>query len=247
MIEIEIANERIYGSVRLTKVDKDYPDHKLTGAEFDLYRDTNGDKKLDEGDELLGKLEEVSAGIYEKAHLVYGGYLVKESKAPEGFYLDENAYYVEITENGKVYEVENEAGKGFINAARLGSLKIVKTSSDGKVEGFSFRVTGPNGYEQTFQTDKNGEILIEDLRIGDYVVSEISDSASSGYVLPEDKIATVQESATTIVKMHNEEKDTPKTGDSRNPALWLALMGVAAAGAAGCVFLIYKKCKKGDE
>lgn len=246
VIELEITNERIYGSIRLTKVDKDYPDNKLTGAEFDLYRDTNGNKELDEGDELLGELEEVSTGIYEEAHLVYGGYLVKESKAPEGFCLDEGAYYVEITENGKIYEVENEAGKGFLNAARVGSLKIVKTSSDGKVEGFSFRVTGPN-YDQTFQTDKNGEILIEGLRIGDYVVSEISDSISSGYVLPEDKTATVKESATTIVKMHNEVKDTPKTGDDRNPALWLALMGVAAAGAAGCGVFAFRKRKKEDE
>ena len=36
--------------------------------------------------------------------------------------------------------MENKAGVGFINAAQKGSLKIVKTSSDGKVEGFSFRV-----------------------------------------------------------------------------------------------------------
>ncbi len=44
---------------------KDYPDNKLTGAEFEVYRDTNGNKELDEGDELLGKLEETSTGIYE--------------------------------------------------------------------------------------------------------------------------------------------------------------------------------------
>ena len=32
------------------------------------------------------------------------------------------AYYVEITENGKIYEVENEAGVGFTNMAQTGSL-----------------------------------------------------------------------------------------------------------------------------
>ena len=158
VVEISLANERIYGSLRLTKVDKDYRDNKLTGAEFEVYRDTNGNKELDEGDELLGKLEETSTGIYELAHILYGGVFVKETKAPEGFLLDENAYYVEITEHGKIYEVENEAGKGFVNAAQTGSLRIEKTSSDGKVEGFSFRVTGANGYDQTFKTDKNGEI-----------------------------------------------------------------------------------------
>ena len=59
-MEISLANERIYGDLRLTKVDKDYPDNKLTGAEFEVYRDTNGNKELDEGDELLGKLEETA-------------------------------------------------------------------------------------------------------------------------------------------------------------------------------------------
>ena len=68
---------------------------------------------------------------------------------------------MEITENGKIYEVENEAGIGFTNMAQTGSLRIEKTSSDGKVEGFSFRVTGANGYDQTFKTDKNGEIFID--------------------------------------------------------------------------------------
>ena len=57
-----------------------------------------------------------------------------------------------------------------------GNLKIVKTSSDGKVEGFTFRVTGVNGYDRSFTTDKNGEIIIEGLRIGDYTISEVQDS-----------------------------------------------------------------------
>lgn len=247
VVEVEIENTLIRGTVQLTKVDKDYPENKLTGAEFEIYRDTNGDQKLDDGDEKLGTLTEVSTGVYEMAELTYGGYLVKETKAPEGFYLDENAYYFEITEHGKTVVVENEAGKGFINQAQVGSLKIVKTSSDGKVEGFSFRVVGANGYEQVFKTDKNGEIMIEGLRIGDYTVSEVSDSVSQNYVLPSAVTVTVKTDETAIVTMHNELRDTPKTGDDRNPALWLGLMGVAAVGAAACgVFAIKNKKKKED-
>ena len=248
VVEISLANERIYGNLRLTKVDKDYPDNKLTGAEFVVYRDTNGNKELDEGDELLGKMEETSTGIYEMAHILYGGVFVKETKAPEGFLLDENAYYVEIAEHGKIYEVENEAGKGFVNAAQTGSLRIEKTSSDGKVEGFSFRVTGANGYDQTFKTDKNGEIHIEGLRVGDYTVSEVSDGASASYVLPADKTVTILADKTTVAQMHNELRDTPKTGDDSKPWLWMALMGVSAAGAATLGILGYvNKRKKGNK
>lgn len=244
VIEVEIENTRIRGTVQLTKVDKDYPDNKLSGAEFAVYRDSNGNKALDADDELLGTLTETGIGVYEMSDLLYGGYYVKETKAPEGFYLDENACYFEIAENGKTVTVENEAGKGFVNAPQIGSLKIIKTSSDGKVEGFSFRVTGPNGYAGVFTTDKNGEILIENLRIGEYVVSEVSDGVSSAYILPADKTASVFEGAVTKVEMHNELRDTPKTGDDSNPTLWLALLGVSAAGAAALGVAGFRKRRK---
>lgn len=247
IIEVEIENTLIRGNVQLTKTDKDYPENKLTGAKFAVYRDSNGDKAFDENDEKIGELSEVSTGVYEMHDLTYGGHFVKEQQAPEGFYLDENAYYFEITEHGQTVTVENEAGKGFVNTPQVGSLKIVKTSSDGKVEGFSFRVTGSNGYSEVFVTDENGEIFIENLRIGDYTVSEVSDGASAAYVLPADKTASVFEGAVTTVEMHNELRDTPKTGDDRNPALWLSLLGVSAAGAAVLgVIGLKKKSKKED-
>ena len=244
VIEVEIENTRIRGTVQLTKTDRDYPDNKLTGAEFTVCRDSNGNKKLDADDALVGTLTETGIGVYEMSDLLYGGYYVKETKAPEGFYLDENAYYFEIAEDGKTVTVENEAGKGFVNAPQIGSLKIIKTSSDGKIEGFSFRVTGPNGYVGVFTTDKNGEIIIDDLRIGEYVVSEVSDGASSAYVLPADKTASVFEGAVTKVEMHNELRDTPKTGDDSNPALWLALLGISAAGAAVLGVVGFRKRRK---
>lgn len=244
VIEVEIENTRIRGTVQLTKVDKDYPDNKLTGAEFTVYRDSNGNKELDADDELVGTLTETGIGVYEISDLLYGGYYVKETKAPEGFYLDGNAYYFEITEDGKTVTVENEAGNGFVNAPQVGSLKIIKTSSDGKVEGFSFRVTGPNVYVGVFTTDKNGEIIIENLRIGEYVVSEVSDGVSSAYVLPADKTASVFEGAVTKVEMHNELRDTPKTGDDSNPAQWLALLGVSAVGATALGVVGFRKHRK---
>ena len=244
VIEVEIENTRIRGTVQLTKIDRDYPDNKLTGAEFTVCRDSNGNKKLDADDALVGTLTETGIGVYEMSDLLYGGYFVKETKAPEGFYLDGNAYYFEITEDGKTVTVENEAGKGFVNAPQVGSLKIIKTSSDGKIEGFSFRVAGPNGYAGVFTTDKNGEIIIDDLRIGEYVVSEVSDVASSAYVLPADKTASVFEGAVTKVEMHNELRDTPKTGDDSNPALWFALLGVSAAGAAVLGIVGFRKRRK---
>ena len=246
IVEISLVNYFIRGSISLTKVDKDYPDNKLMGAVFEVYSDTNGDGKLDKDDVLLGTMTEIEGGVYQMKELRYGKYLVREKTAPTGYILDENVYPVSIEENGKTYTVENEAGKGFWNEAQKGNLKIVKTSSDGRVEGFSFRITGVN-YDQTFKTDRNGEISIEGLRIGEYTVSEVNDKASAGYILPADKQATVQVGATTIVQMHNELRDTPKTGDDFNPALWVSLAAAFTIGAGVLGFLGIKGKKKKED
>ena len=246
VVEIELVNYFIKGNIELTKVDKDYPDNKLSGAVFEVYADTNGNGEFDKDDELLGEMTELDGGIYQMKELRYGNYFVREKTAPTGFVLDEKVYSVSIEENGKTYVVENEAGKGFMNAAQTGSLKIVKTSSDGKLEGFSFRVTGTD-YDKTFKTDKNGEIFIEDLRIGEYTVSEVSDKASAGYILPADKQATVKVGATTTVQMHNELRDTPKTGDDFNPYLWGGLAAVSLIGAGALGFIGFKNRKKKED
>lgn len=245
VVEVELVNEFITGNIELTKVDKDYPDNKLTGAVFEVFADTNGNGEYDKEDALLGEMSELGGGIYQMNDLRYGTFFVREKTAPEGFVLDENVYTVSIEEDGKTYVVENEAGKGFVNAPQSGSLKIVKTSSDGKVEGFSFRITGANGYDQTFKTDKNGEIVIENLRIGEYTISEVSDKASANYILPDEKQATVKVGATTIVQMHNELRDTPKTGDDFNPFLWGGLAAASLIGAGVlCVVGLRKKKKE---
>lgn len=244
-IALDVTEQVIRGGVALTKVDKDYPENKLEGAVFEVYRDSNRNQELDAEDELLGTMEELGGGEYALTGLCYGGYFAKEAQAPEGFYLDENAYYFAITTDGETVTVENEAGKGFVNAAQVGSLRIVKTSSDGKLEGFSFRVTGANGYDRVFQTDAEGAILIEGLRIGDYTVSEVRDGTSDGYLLPADKTASVFEGAVTEVEMHNEKKpalEVPQTGDNSHMALWLGLLGISGIGAAA--ILLMRKRKK---
>ena len=250
VIELEVTNDPIRGSITLTKYDADYPDNRLTGAVFEVYRDVNGDRVLDDGDELLGEMDDEGEGVYWMRELDAGGYLVRESQAPEGYVLDENAYYAEITTDGEVCVVENEAGAGFLNQPLRGALKIVKTTDDGKVEGFAFRVSGVNGYDMTFTTDANGEILIEGLRIGEYVVTELENGVSEGYEIAEPVTVTLVANETLTVNVHNNKitVDVPKTGDgSLTP--WIILIAAGLAGIAGvgayCYFGVYRKGKGG--
>lgn len=250
VIELEVTNDPIRGSITLTKYDADYPDNRLTGAVFEVYRDVNGDRVPDDGDELLGEMDDEGEGVYWMRELEAGGYLVREAEAPEGYALDENAYYVKITTDGEACVVENEAGVGFVNQPLRGALKIVKTTDDGKVEGFAFRVSGVNGYDMTFTTDANGEILIEGLRIGEYVVTELENGASEGYEIAGPVTVTLVANETLTVNVHNTKitVDVPKTGDgSLTP--WIILIAAGLAGIAGvgayCYFGVYRKGKGG--
>ncbi len=254
VIEIEIGNKNIRGNVSLTKVDKDFPDNHLSGAVFELYEDSNGDSIFDEGDKLIGTLEELDGGVYQWNNLLFGGYFVKEKTAPAGFILDTNAYYFAIVEDGKTVIVENEAGVGFTNAAQTGKIRIEKTSEDNVLAGFTFKVEGTDITGQKFSkeyvTDEKGEIHIEGLRIGDYTISEVSNDANAKYVLPGDVLVTVHADKTVVAKFHNELKpvtDIPQTGDTTNIALWAALAGVSLVGAVAAGFVTFRKKKKEDQ
>lgn len=249
IVEIEIVDNFIRGNISLTKVDKDYPDNKLTGAVFEVFEDSNKNGVYDKDIDLpVGNLIETEEGIYTMFDLIYGQYFVKETKAPKGFVLDEGVYPVFISEHLKTYTVENKEGVGFINECMKGILKIIKTSSDGNVKGFSFRVTGPDGYEKTFKTDKDGIIKIKNLRIGKYTVSEVVNEKTKGYILPYDQTVKVKYNKTACVNMHNKEFIvSPKTGDEgMNKGFLFGLLAIALGGAIAST-IMYFKSKKEDE
>lgn len=255
VIELEIANVLIRGSVQTTKTDKDYPENKLTGAEFTVYRDTDSNGKLTDADEMLGTLAETTPGVYEMDRLIYGRYFLKETKAPQGFRLDENAYLFAIAENGKTVVVETEAGKGFVNAAQTGNLHIQKTSDDNVLQGFTFKVEGTDAtgrqFYKEYVTDEKGEIQIEGLRVGEYTISELADEATEKYILPDAATVTVEVDGTANVEFHNTLKptppptDSPQTGDSSQIGLF-ALLGAASLGGIGALTVFRRRRKKSN-
>lgn len=249
-IEIEAENRHIYGMVHTTKVDKDYPDCLLAGAIFEIFMDVDGNKEFNaDTDTLVGEMVEYEPGLYELENLRYGGYFLYEKQAPANYVKDDAYHYFAIVNDGEMVEVENEAGIGFINNHMVGNLKIVKSSSDGRIEGFSFRVTGEN-YDETFKTDANGEILIEGLRIGKYTVTEVEDEVSAGYKRPDPVEVELVADETLTVKVHNDKitiEEPPKTGDESNMALWFTLLGLSCFGMVGTVIYGRRRKRKDAE
>ena len=240
----EFVNKVIVGNVTLTKVDEDYPENKLTGAIFTVYK---SDKKT-----VVGTLKETETGVYSLEGLVYGEYYVQETKAPEYFVRDVNFYYFQIVNDGETVEVSNdELGKGtFINSPQKGEIKIVKTSYNNKVEGFKFEVSGTTYTGQTFKktytTDKNGIIRINDLRAGEYTIHEVKDSASAGYLLPEDKQLTIdRDGAMLVANMHNSKlPDNPPTGASEDSFTQTAVIIISTVMMSAAVVLAFPLSKR---
>lgn len=199
----------ITGNVEITKVDEDYPDEKLSGAEFTIFEK---DKKTE-----VGKLTEVEKGVYRYEGLRYGEYYLQETKAPKYFIRDVNFYYFEIVNDGETVTIANdELGKGtFINSPEAGEIKIVKTSYNNKVDGFTFEIKGTaytgQEYCEQFITDKNGIISVKGLRAGRYTIHEVRNEATKGYILPADEELTIERLGdVAVANMYN--GDNPKTG-----------------------------------
>lgn len=252
-IEITIENQIIKGTAETTKVDADFPESKLSGAVFEVYADVDNNGEFDADiDKLAGEMAETEPGLYQMKDLVYGNYFLHEKESPEFFQCDENYYPFSITENEAIVRIETEAGVGFLNKAQTGSLKVVKTADDDKIEGRTFKITGTdfmgNPYEQEFQTDEKGEIHVT-LRVGEYTVSEVAGKDAEKYILPDDQTVEIKAGETTTVKMHNklvpEVPTVPQTGDHPwTPAVLIGLSVLAVLSAGGLLVLRFVGKKK---
>ena len=244
IVLLEIENRLVRGSVQTTKVDEEYPDNKLTGAEFEVFADTNGNGSYDESvDLLVDKMVEIEVGVYQLDNLVYGGYFLKEQISPAGFLCDPSYYYFEIRIDGETVIVENQASGGFINQPVTGELWLTKKDvSDGKlIPNCGVRIKDESGnIIVEGRTDENGEVKFR-LRAGQYTYSEYA--APESYLLDESAYPFEITEHGQIVKaiMTNERIPVPKTGDTKNMGLWIGLAAVALGGLAALVIVRKKK------
>lgn len=220
---VGFTNQPILGNVTTTKVDKEYPDNKLSGAVFEIYKDVDGNGEFDaEIDTLVGEMTETEAGVYLYEKLRYGGYFLYEKTAPEGFVKDDTYHYFEIRNDGETVTVENEAGVGFTNKPIVGELELTKTDiSDGKVlANVGFRIRNEAGeIVAEGYTDENG-IAKFTLRYGKYTYEEFA--ALDGYI-PDTKAYPfeIKEDGEIVKAAMTNEKipEVPQTGDESNIGL----------------------------
>ncbi len=137
-------------------------------------------------------------GVLNVGGMTPGTYTITE-QVPDGYKSDNPSQTVSI-KAGTLTTVN------FHNIRSLGSIRIVKTSDDGKVSGIQFTVRG-GSMNQTVTSGSDGTITIPNLTPGQYAVTE---TVPSGYTADQtSQTVTVKGDETTTVNFRN----TLKTGN----------------------------------
>lgn len=200
---LEFTNKKMTSLV-IKKVDS-ISGEPLVGAKFAVEKQ-NG--------EHVGEYTTDNTGIILLPTLDPDWYVVRETKAPEGYILDETPKPVEVKTNvPTVVTFENKP---------LSGIKIVKTDAETgePLEGVSFAVSKMNGEKiGTFKTDKEGMIYISDLEDGYYTVTE-TEGLENYHWDKEPKTVEVKSGKQTILEVENQpysglviEKTNSRTGD----------------------------------
>lgn len=183
---LELENKLKRGNLKIKKIDFDTK-IPIKDTEFIIMKD---EKIIYQGRTNVD-------GIIELNDLVYGIYKIKEVMASDGYILNEMIYEVKIDdENKDVYiEIENELKKGKLVIRKL-------DSSNGRViSNVEFVIMRDNEVIYEGVTNEYGEIEIDNLPLGIYIVKEVR--ASDGYILNEEEIEVSLDSEVKYIEIFN--------------------------------------------
>lgn len=173
------------------------------GAEYQVYLKSAGSynaAKDTERDYLVTGAD----GKATTKDLPYGTYTLHQVKGVPGREFKDMD--VDVHENGKTYEMT------LTNELKYAPLKIVKTSEDGNVAGFTFKVTRlADGYSKTYTTSAAGEIITDQMPVYvdkdanqkfEYRIEEIN--VPDKYRTPDAQTITLTYGQTAEVRFYNQ-------------------------------------------
>ena len=173
------------------------------GAEYQVYLKSAGSynaAKDTERDYLVTGAD----GKATTKDLPYGTYTLHQVKGVPGREFKDMD--VDVHENGKTYEMT------LTNELKYAPLKIVKTSEDGNIAGFTFKVTRlADGYSKTYTTNAAGEIITDQMpvyvdadatQLYEYKVEEIN--VPDKYRTPDAQTITLTYGQTAEVRFYNQ-------------------------------------------
>lgn len=157
VIRKDIVNEKIKGSLKITKVNEE--DKPIANVKFEI---------LNESKEVVQTLTTNNEGIAVSEELKPGKYFYKEVEAPAGYIVDKTEYPFEITNSGEIESVK------VVNYLAEGKLQITKYDNTGKtLANVKFDILDENkNVVETIVTDANGVAISKELPLGTYYYKE---------------------------------------------------------------------------
>lgn len=178
-VELKFINKKAKGEIRVLKVDKG-TGKGLAGAEFELYKNS-----VDKSN-LIGKYSTNNEGKLSIDSLELGKYILREIKATEGYFIDNNNRDTEFNLEYKNQTVEKVVvDKKITNDKITTEVELTKkdTMSLKNVAGATVEFENTKTKEKkTAATDENGKIKIK-LTYGEWIYKETI--APVGYVKAE--------------------------------------------------------------
>lgn len=104
----------------------------------------------------------------------------------------------------KIDDVMQSSMKVTVN--QFGKLVLTKYNNDqsATIPNTTFRITGPNGYDKTYTTDGNGQIILDKLELGEYKAVETK--SANGYLINvNEKSFEIKPNETTSIEFTNNE------------------------------------------
>ncbi|MGN4770651.1 SpaA isopeptide-forming pilin-related protein, partial [Bacillus cereus group sp. MYBK216-2] len=156
---IEIKNTMQKGQIEVKKIDSENGEKPLANAEFDIVKDGVVVEHIvtDKDGKAISK------------PLAPGKYILKETKAPEGYQLKETEFEVNVTGHG-IFPIQVENAM-----VDKGNIEITKVDKENGavLAGVEFEVQDEkDGVVRKVTTDKEGKANVSDLSIGKYKLVE---------------------------------------------------------------------------
>lgn len=203
LVAIVHENDKITGTVRIEKVDKENPDKKLEGVTFALFE--NDEEKY------VSVTNKDGIAVFED--VPYGNYVLKETETLADYVLSKDTRNVSVIETDQVIDLgqfENQMIKGNIQVQKVDGRNNSKPLS-----GVTFELRQDNQMILKSVSDRHGMVVFKDVPYGKYTVVEVE--TLPDYVLSQD----VKEASITsygqqidLGKILNFKKDVPQSVDA---------------------------------
>ena len=216
---VTVKNTPKTGSLTIQKADKD--DKPLLGAEFKIY--AAKDKARENPITLITD----SSGKAIKSGIPYGSYVAIESRAPEGYELDNTEHTFDIPQKNEDGTVSADISISVKNTKSRYALSIEKrdiNDENKKLANTKFAVRG-GGFYAEVETGADGTVTVEVPAAGEYSITEIAPPVGytidpntytvnvSGHTAAGEEVAFIAKNYQTKVKLSKvDEKENRLEG-----------------------------------